>query len=53
MTQLRSGGVTAETARRTWDRFGAAWESGDLSGIDELFSDGVVYHVPPFPDLDK
>lgn len=53
MTHAQDVGVTTEVARRAWDRFGAAWESGDMSGIDEYFADDSVYHVPPFPDLDK
>ncbi len=51
MTQ--STAVTPDRAREAWERFGAAWERGDMSGIDELFSDNLVYHVPPFPDLNK
>ena len=53
MTELqerRSGGAVGEGA---WDRFAAAWESGDFSGVDELFSERLVYHVPPFADMDK
>lgn len=53
MTQVQHTGLTAEASRRAWERFGAAWEAGDLSGIEELFHDQAVYHVPPFPDLDK
>lgn len=53
MTQVQSTGLTPEVARQAWNRFGAAWEQGDMSGIDEFFDDASVYHVPPFPDLDK
>lgn len=53
MTRTQDAVLTAEVARQAWDGFGAAWETGDTSGIQQYFSDGLVYHVPPFPDLDK
>jgi ketosteroid isomerase-like protein len=53
MAQSQSGGLTGELSRRAWDRFGAAWERGDMSGIDEVFSADLIYHVAPFPDLDR
>ena len=52
MTQVQEQQTSVPSAD-VWDRFAAAWEQGDMSGIDELFSDRVVYHVPPFDDLDK
>jgi steroid delta-isomerase-like uncharacterized protein len=27
-----------------------AWNSGDLSKLDQVFSEDVIYHVPPFGD---
>ncbi|MGZ5400529.1 MAG: ester cyclase, partial [Nocardioides sp.] len=33
--------------------FGAAWERGDMTDIDDFFADTIVYHVPTFPDMDK
>jgi ketosteroid isomerase-like protein len=42
-----------ELARAHFDRIRVAWERGDVSGVDEVFSDDLVYHMPPFPDLDK
>lgn len=53
MTHAHSTELTPEVARRAWDRFAAAWERGDMSGVDELFAEASVYHVPPFPDMDK
>lgn len=53
MTQTSIGPLTTEAARHAWQRFAAAWEDGDVSGIDALFADDSTYHVPPFPDLDK
>ena len=42
-----------ELARAYFDRVRAAWECGDVSSLDEVYSDDLVYHIPPFPDLDK
>ena len=53
MTQMQSSGLTPEVVQEAWNRLKAAWENGDMSGIDDLFDDASVYHVPPFPDLDK
>lgn len=53
MTELQDRPANAESAARVWERFAAAWETGDYSGVDELFSDRLVYHAPPFPDMDK
>ncbi len=53
MTEMQDRPRNAEAAARVWDRVTAAWEAGDYSGVDELFSGRLLYHVPPFPDLDK
>jgi predicted ester cyclase len=42
-----------ELARAHFDRIRAGWERGDVSGVDEVYSDDLVYHMPPFADLDK
>lgn len=52
MTRTGSS-VTAEALRAAWEHGRAGWERGDVSGFDEIYSDDLVYHVPPFPDLDK
>ncbi len=53
MTRPQGTELNVEVVRQAWEHFAAAWESGDMSGIEEFFSDDSVYHVPPFPDLDK
>jgi hypothetical protein len=52
MTQT-SPGALRELALTYFDRVRAVWERGDTSGLDEVYSDDLVYHIPPFPDLDK
>ncbi len=52
MTQT-SPAPTRDMARLHFDRIRAGWERGDASGVDEVYSDAVVYHMPPFPDLDR
>lgn len=42
-----------ELARIHFDRVRGGWERGDVSSLDEVYSDDLVYHIPPFPDLDK
>jgi len=32
-------------------RWIAAWNTGDLGQLDEVFAADSVYHAPPFPDL--
>lgn len=53
MTQTEPG-VTREHLRAGWEKGErAAWENGDTSGFDDVYSDDVLYHLPPFPDLAK
>ena len=53
MTQTTSSAVSRDRAREAMTRFMAAWEQGDLSAVDEVFADGLVYHGPPFPDMGR
>ena len=52
MTQTSPASIR-ELARIYFDRARANWERGDVSILDEVYSDELVYHMPPFPDLDK
>ena len=52
MTQTGSAPIR-ELARTHFDRVRGGWERGDVSSLDEVYSDDLVYHIPPFPDLDK
>ena len=46
--------ITEDALRVGWEKGErAAWEDGDTSGFDDVYSDDLVYHLPPFPDLDK
>jgi ketosteroid isomerase-like protein len=52
MTQTSSAPLR-DLARVHFDRIRAGWERGDVSGLDEVYADDLVYHMPPFPDLDR
>ena len=34
-------------------RFGQVWVTGKTDEVDELMPADVVYHLPPFPDMDR
>ncbi|SDD30395.1 SnoaL-like polyketide cyclase [Geodermatophilus telluris] len=53
MTQTTGSTVSRDRAREAMLRVVALWEQGDLSAVDEVFADGLVYHGPPFPDMDR
>ena len=53
MTQTTSSAVSEDRARKAMTRFVAAWEQGDLSAVDEVFAEDLVYHGPPFPDMGR
>ena len=36
-----------------FERFGEVWETGDVDVVDELLPADVVYHLAPFPDMDR
>ena len=52
MAQISSVPVR-ELARSCFDQARAGCEHGDVSGLDEVYSDDLVYHMPPRSDLDK
>jgi ketosteroid isomerase-like protein len=53
MTQTQPP-ITEDQLRAAWEKGArAAWEQGDSSGFDDVYSNDLVYHMPPFPDLDK
>jgi predicted ester cyclase len=53
MTQTQPA-VTEDALRAGWEKGErAAWEGGDSSGFDDVYSDDLLYHLPPFPDLAK
>ena len=53
MTGTRSSAVSKDRAREGMTRFTAAWERGDVSAVDEVFAEDLVYHGPPFPDMGR
>ena len=53
MTQTTSSAVSKDRAREAMTRFVAAWEQGDLSAVDDVFAEDLVYHAPPFPDMGR
>lgn len=53
MTQTTGAAVSEDRAREAMTRVVAAWEQGDVSGVDDVFTDDLVYHGPPFPDMGK
>ncbi len=53
MTQTTGSAVSMDRAREANTRFMAAWEQGDLSAVDEVFTEDLVYHGPPFPDMGR
>ena len=53
MTETRSSAVSKDRAREGMTRFTAAWERGDVSAVDEVFAEDLVYHGPPFPDMGR
>src|SRR3712207_9452168 len=53
MTQAPSSTVSRARAREAMTRFVAAWERGDVSVVDEVFAEDLVYHGPPFPDMGR
>ncbi|SHG42785.1 ester cyclase [Geodermatophilus nigrescens] len=53
MTQTTGSTVSKERAREAMIRFMAAWEQGDMSAVDEVFAEDLVYHGPPFPDMGR
>jgi ketosteroid isomerase-like protein len=53
MTQTHRA-ITDDQLLAGWEKGEqAAWEQGDTSGFDDVYSDDLVYHLPPFPDVDK
>src|SRR4051794_13079711 len=53
MTQTHRA-ITDDQLLAGWEKGEqAAWEQGDTSGFDNVYSDDLVYHLPPFPDVDK
>ena len=53
VTHKASNAIDTEVVERTWQRFGKAWETGDASGFDDWFAEGLVYHMAPFPDMSR
>ncbi len=53
MTQTTSSAVSKDRAREASTRLMAAWEQGELSAVDEVFTEDLVYHGPPFPDMGR
>ena len=53
MTRTTNSTVPEDRAREAMIRFMAAWEQGDVSAVDEVFAEDVVYHGPPFPDMSR
>ena len=53
MTRTTGSAVSKDRAREAMDRFMAAWEQGDVSAVDEIFAEHLVYHGPPFPDMGR
>ena len=53
MTQTTSSAVSKDRAREAMTRFVAAWEQGDVSAVDDVFAEDLVYHAPPFPDMGR
>ena len=53
MTQTTGSAVSEDRAREAMTRFMAAWEQGDMSAVDEVFAEDLVYHGPPFPDMGR
>jgi predicted ester cyclase len=36
-----------------FSRFGEAWVTGKVETVDDLMPADVLYHLPPFPDMDR
>ena len=53
MTQTTGSAVSKDRARAGMTRFMAAWEQGDVSAVEEVFAEDLVYHGPPFPDMGR
>jgi ketosteroid isomerase-like protein len=53
MTRTTSSAVSKDRAREAMTRFVAAWEQGDVSAVDDVFAEDLVYHAPPFPDMGR
>ena len=53
MTQTTKSAVLKDRAREAMTRFVAAWEQGDVSAVDDVFAEDLVYHAPPFPDMGR
>ena len=54
MSQATSpAAVSKERAREAMTRFVAVWEQGDLAAVDDIFSEDLTYHGPPFPDMSR
>lgn len=34
-------------------RFGEVWVTGNVDVVDALLPADIVYHLPPFPDMDR
>ncbi|WP_448638639.1 ester cyclase [Geodermatophilus sp. URMC 63] len=53
MTQITHAPGTRERAHEVMTRIAAAWEQGDLAAVDEVFTEDLVYHAPPFADMGR
>jgi hypothetical protein len=39
--------------KEQWRRFAEVWMTGNLEALDAILSPQVVYHLPPFQDMDR
>jgi ketosteroid isomerase-like protein len=53
MTETTAREVTPTRAREAMARLLAAWEQGDLEGLDGVLAEDAVYKMPPFPDMSR
>ena len=53
VTDKTSNAIDTKVIERTWQHFGSAWETGDTSGFDDWFAADLVYHMAPFPDMNR
>ena len=42
--------ITEQEAASWLDRYGKAWETGDVEGVARLFSEDACYHEKPFDE---
>ncbi|HSJ58256.1 MAG TPA: nuclear transport factor 2 family protein, partial [Anaerolineae bacterium] len=43
--------MSQSQATDQFHRFVEMWNTGNVEGLEDVFTDDAVYHVPPFPDM--